>query len=159
MEGGRWHGRQTADQATNDRRAGAEGNAAVGSVIMNGDDMVAKGRNIVTTTIDPTAHAETVVIREAGKAIGHGDLTGFTLYTTFEPSPMCCGAIMTAGLGTVVMGARSQPSDRRWGEYTVERLIELAGRSGDIDVVNGVLVSECEGVRQRWEAARPPRGS
>ena len=66
---------------------------------------------------------------------------------------------MNAGIGTVVMGARSQPSDRRWGDYTVERLIEMAGRSGDIDVVNGVMVSECEAVRQRWEAGRPPGGS
>ena len=52
-------------------RAGTEGNAAVGSVIMIGD-LVAKGRNIVTTTIDPTTHAETVVIREAGRQSAMG---------------------------------------------------------------------------------------
>ena len=140
-------------------RAGAEGNDAVGSVIMDGDTVVAKGKNIVTTTIDPTAHAETVAIREAGKARGQGDLTGFTLYTTFEPCPMCCGAIMATGISRVVMGARPRTSDRRWGDYTVERLVEMAGRSRDIDVVYGVMVSECEDVRQRWEAPCPPSGS
>ena len=133
-------------------RAGAEGNAAVGSVIVNGDDVVARGRNLVASTNDPTAHAETVAIREAGKALGHVDLSGFTLYTTFEPCPMCCGAVMAGGIGTLVMGARSGPSDRRWGEYTVERLIELAGRSDAIDVVTGVMVSDCLAVRDKWKA-------
>ena len=131
-------------------RAGAEGNAAVGSVILNGDEVVARGRNLVTTTNDPTAHAETVAIREAGKAMGHVDLSGFTLYTTFEPCPMCCGAIMASGISILVMGARPGPFDRH-GEYTVEKLIELAGHSDDVDVVTGVMVSECMAVRDKWE--------
>ena len=133
-------------------RAGAEGNAAVGSVIVNGDEVVARGRNFVTTTNDPTAHAETVAIREAGARLGHTDLSGLTLYTTFEPCPMCCGAVMAGGISTLVMGARSGPSDRRWGEYAVERLIDLAGRSGDLDVVTGVMVSDCLAVRDKREA-------
>lgn len=133
-------------------RAGAEGNAAVGSVIVSGDQAVARGRNLVESTNDPTAHAETVAIREAGSTLGHVGLSGFTLYTTFEPCPMCCGAIMTCGIGTLVMGARSGPSDRRWGEYTVERLIDLVGRSSDLVLVTGVMVPDCLAVRDRWKA-------
>ena len=135
-------------------KAGAEGNAAIGSVIVNGDQVVARGRNLMTTTHDATAHAETVAIREAGKALGHVELSGYILYTTFEPCSMCCGAIMARGIGTLVMGARPGPSDRRLGEYTVEKLIELAGRSGEVDVVTGVMVSECLAVRHKWEADR-----
>ena len=143
--------RMALDEA---ERAGAEGNAAVGSVIVKDDEIVARGRNVVTTTNDPTAHAETVAIREAGKTLGHGDLSGHSLYTTFEPCPMCCGAIMVSGIGTLIMGGRPEPSDRGWGEYSVERLIELAGRSGEIDVVTDVMVPECVAVRERWEAGR-----
>src|SRR5919202_513685 len=46
-------------------RGKAEGNVAVGSVIVQGDTVVARGRNLVTSTFDPTAHAETVALREA----------------------------------------------------------------------------------------------
>ena len=49
-------------------RAKAEGNIAVGSVIAHGETVVARGRNLVATTFDPTAHAETVALREAGRA-------------------------------------------------------------------------------------------
>jgi tRNA(adenine34) deaminase len=44
-------------------RSKAEGNSAVGSVIVHGDTVVARGRNLVDSTYDPTAHAETVAIR------------------------------------------------------------------------------------------------
>ena len=71
------------------RRGAAEGNVAVGSVVVHDDRIVARGRNLVVTESDPTAHAETVALRNAGAAVGHTDFSGFTLYTTFEPCPMC----------------------------------------------------------------------
>ena len=125
----------------------AEGNPAVGSVIVRDGEIVARGRNLVATTHDPTAHAETVALREAGPAIGTDSMDGCTLYTTFEPCAMCCGALMNAGISTLVMGARPAAGESRWGGYTVERLIELAGRGDRIDVVTGVLVDECLRVR------------
>ena len=70
------------------RRGAAEGNAAVGSVVVRDGKLVARGRNLVVTQSDPTAHAETVALRNAGAAMGHTDFSEFTLYTTFEPCPM-----------------------------------------------------------------------
>jgi tRNA(adenine34) deaminase len=78
--------RMALDEAT---RGKAEGNVAVGSVIVRGDRVVARGRNLVMSTFDPTAHAETVALREAGQALKLVDFSGCTLYTTFEPCPMC----------------------------------------------------------------------
>ena len=58
--------------------------------------IVGEGANSVTTTNDPTAHAEIVAIRAACRALGTFQLTGCELYTTCEPCPMCLGAIYWA---------------------------------------------------------------
>src|SRR5215469_18932403 len=87
-------------------RGKAEGNIAVGSIIVQGETIVGRGRNLVRTACDPTAHAETVALREAGTALRRANFAGCTLYTTFEPCPMCCGAILESGITTLVMGAR-----------------------------------------------------
>ena len=129
-------------------RGKAEGNTAVGSIIVQSETVVARGRNLVRTTYDPMAHAETVALREAGTALRRADFSGCTLYTTFEPCPMCCGAILEAGISTLVMGARPAPGAGRWGDYTLERLIDLARHSGTIEVVTGILTPECADIRQ-----------
>lgn len=132
-------------------KAGIEGNIAVGSVITIGDSVVARGRNLVSSTLDVTAHCETDALRNGGKALGHVDFSGHTLYTTAEPCPMCCGAIMASGMSTVVMGARPEPSQRRYGDYTIEKLIELAGFEHKLQVVTGILPQVCADVRRQWE--------
>lgn len=129
-------------------QGGAEGNVAVGSIIVEGETILARGRNEVTTASDPTAHAETVALRHAGAAHQRTDFTGCTLYTTFEPCPMCCGAILASGVSTLVMGARHDLAESRWGAYTVEKLIELANRSDQITVVTGILTQACADVRK-----------
>ena len=128
-------------------RGGAEGNVAVGSIIVQDETVVARGRNLVTTDSDPTAHAETVALRNAGAALQRTDFSGCTLYTTFEPCPMCCGAILVSGITTLVMGARSAPPERRWGDYSVEALIAHTQSSDQIAVVTGILTQECADVR------------
>ena len=130
-------------------KGASEGNVAVGSVIVRGDMVAARGRNLVNSTLDPTAHAETVALREAGPALRQVDFAGCTLYTTFEPCPMCCGAIMASGIATLVMGARPEPSEARWGDYAVEKLIYLAGWADKIQVVTGILTQECADIRRR----------
>ena len=135
--------------AMEEARPGAgEGNGAVGSVVVHDEDLVARGRNLVTTESDPTAHAETVALRNAGAAAGHTDFSGFTLYTTFEPCPMCCGAILASGVSTLVLGARFTDVSSRWGDYAVEKLLEMTGRGGDLRVVTGILTEQCLELRR-----------
>ena len=124
-----------------------EGNAAVGSIIVKDGEIIAHGRNLVATDKDVTAHAETVALRVAGKSTGQVEFPGATLYTTFEPCPMCCGAIMAASIGTLVMGGRPAPGESRGGDYTVEGLIETAAQSANIEVVTGILTQECVDIR------------
>jgi len=66
------------------------------AVIVKDGKIIAEGANRVTSSNDPTAHAEVVAIREACKKLGHFELTGCDIYTTCEPCPMCLGAIYWA---------------------------------------------------------------
>lgn len=63
---------------------------------------VAEGWNQVTSTNDPTAHAEVVAIRRACTALGRFDLRGATLYTSCEPCPMCLASALWARIGRIV---------------------------------------------------------
>jgi tRNA(adenine34) deaminase len=137
--------RMALDEAA---RGKVEGNVAVGSVIVQGGQVVARGRNLVTSTFDPTAHAETVALREAGQALQRVDFSGCTLYTTFEPCPMCCGAILASNISTLVMGGRPSPAERRWGEYTVEHFLDYTRHAGTMQVVTDILTQECVDIRQ-----------
>ena len=125
-----------------------EGNSPIGSVIVRGGAVIGEGRNTVTTDLDPTAHAETVAIRDACRKVGTTDLAGATCYTTAEPCPMCCWVILRSGIQHLVLGARytgMQGADV--GYYTVERLVALTAKS--LDVVTGVRVEECVAVRDQ----------
>ena len=130
------------------QRAAAEGNVGVGSVIVRDGEVAARGRNLVPTTNDPTAHAETVALRVGSEILGSDDMTGYTLYTTFEPCPMCCGALMNANISSLVMGGRPDSEQTRWDSYTMESLLEMCGWSGRMEVVTGILVEECMNIRQ-----------
>jgi guanine deaminase len=66
------------------------------AVVVKHGEIVAEGANCVTSTNDPTAHAEVVAIREACKKLNHFELKGCEIYTTCEPCPMCLGAIYWA---------------------------------------------------------------
>lgn len=76
-----------------------------GAVVVKEGMVVAEAYNAVTSTKDPTAHAEMVAIREACKSLDSFQLTGCTLYTSCEPCPMCLGAIYWARLDRVVYAA------------------------------------------------------
>lgn len=67
-----------------------------GAVIVKDGKIIAHGFNKVTSTNDPTAHAEVVAIREACTMLGSFQLTGCEIYTSCEPCPMCLGAIYWA---------------------------------------------------------------
>ena len=64
-----------------------------GCVVVKGGEIVGEGNNQVTSTLDPTAHAEIVAIRDACKNLNSFQLDGCVIYTSCEPCPMCLGAI------------------------------------------------------------------
>lgn len=67
-----------------------------GCVIVKDGVIIGRGNNKVTSTNDPTAHAEVVAIRDACKNLNAFQLDGCEIYTSCEPCPMCLGAIYWA---------------------------------------------------------------
>ncbi len=67
-----------------------------GAVVVKAGKIIGRGWNQVTTSNDPTAHAEVMAIREACQKIGNFDLSGAVIYTSCEPCPMCLSAIYWA---------------------------------------------------------------
>jgi tRNA(Arg) A34 adenosine deaminase TadA len=87
-------------------RQGMIGNAGgpFGAVVVKDGRIVGEGFNRVTSTNDPTAHAEVVAIREACQALGTFDLSGAEIYASCEPCPMCLAAIYWARIGRIYYG-------------------------------------------------------
>ena len=130
-------------------RSREEGNSGVGSIVVRAGEVIGRGRNLVMTDHDVTAHAETVALRDAGAATETVDFSGCALYTTFEPCPMCCGAILLSGISTLVVGGKPAPGAGLWEGYSVEGLIDRLGRGSTIEVLGGVLADECAALMRR----------
>jgi guanine deaminase len=79
-----------------------------GAVVVKDGKIVGAAANRVTSTNDPTAHAEVVAIREACKALETFDLSGCEIYASCEPCPMCLGAVMWARLEKLYYAANRE---------------------------------------------------
>jgi tRNA(Arg) A34 adenosine deaminase TadA len=76
-----------------------------GALITRGNEIIGRGWNKVTSSNDPTAHAEITAIRAAAAALGTFQLRGCVLYTSCEPCPMCLGAVYWARMDRLVFAA------------------------------------------------------
>src|SRR5512144_2783268 len=94
--------RAALEQAAEARR---RGEVPVGAVVVLDGAVVGEGFNQPIGSHDPTAHAEIVALREAGRRTGNYRLTGATLYVTIEPCQMCVGAMVHARVARLVYGA------------------------------------------------------
>src|SRR5262245_61718765 len=134
-----------------------EGNRPAGSVIVRDGKPIGEGRNLVHTSCDPTAHGEIVAIRNTTTSLKSVDLTGCTLYTSMEPCPMCCWAIIDSKISRLVLGCRHAAMGRRdIGTYSVEALVALTGRP--LEIITGVRDRECEAQRKSWKGWRAFQG-
>ena len=79
-----------------------------GAVIVRSGDIIAEGVNQVTSTNDPTAHAEMQAIRQACRKLGTFELKNCELYSSCEPCPMCLGAIYWARLSRIYFANTAQ---------------------------------------------------
>ena len=77
----------------------------VGAVVVYDNKIVARGFNSVITLSDPTAHAEIVALRAAGKTLGNYRITDTDLYVTLEPCVMCYAALVHARIKNLYYGA------------------------------------------------------
>ena len=136
--------RQALEQALEARR---RGEVPVGAIVVIDDTVVGRGFNQPIGSHDPTAHAEIVALRDAGRAVGNYRLTGATMYVTIEPCQMCVGAMINARIARVVYGAREPKAGA----------IESAMRAHEHPSLNhrmiaegGVLEAECRALIQAF---------
>lgn len=137
--------------AINEAIKGLElGDQPFGAVLVMNDKIIRTGRNLVYSTFDPTAHAETVTLRDAGTSIKTLNFPGATLYASWEPCPMCLGAIISARINRLVLGGRKSRRGSQYGKYTVEKLIELTNVKDKLTLTTGILQKKSEKIVNQW---------
>lgn len=102
--------RKAVDLSIENVRSGRGGPFA--ALVVRDDRVIGEGTNLVTSTNDPTAHAEVVAIRRACASLGHFELSGCDIYATCEPCPMCLGAIYWARPARIYYGCTAQDAAR-----------------------------------------------
>ena len=127
----------------------------VGALVVDADgNLVGEGWNRNISEHDPSAHAEIVALRQAGKVLGNHRLIGATLYVTLEPCAMCSGAIMHARIARVVFGAR----DPKTGVAgSVLDLFAEPRLNHHATIEGGLLADECGRMLSSFFAARRGR--
>jgi tRNA(adenine34) deaminase len=132
-------------------KARVAGEVPIGAVVVLNDAVIGTGFNQPISSVDPTAHAEIVAMREAARAIGNYRLTGALLYVTVEPCLMCVGAMIHARIKEVIFGA-SEPRSGALGSAI--RAHETPGLNHKVSVTAGVLDEECRRVIQNFFAGK-----
>ncbi len=121
--------------------AEAAGEVPVGAIVLGPTgEVLGRGNNQVLRSSDPTAHAEIVALREAGRALGNYRLLGCTLVCTLEPCAMCAGAILHARTARLVYAARD-PKAGACG--SVLSVLNHPALNHQVSVTEGVLADEC----------------
>ena len=128
------------------RQSIASGDAPVGSLILDGKEVVAEGIEAVRARHDATAHAEMEALRAAFARRRSRDLDGCTLYTSVEPCIMCAYAIRLARISVVVCGARGNDGAQAISGHIVLTDERLAPSRPPPLVIRDVLADECQRV-------------
>ncbi len=127
--------------------ATASGEVPVGAVLVIDGEIVARAFNQPITTVDPTAHAEVLVLREAARKSGRYRLTDATVYVTHEPCLMCVGALIHARVSEVVYGA---VEPRTGALVSSVRALDIPSLNHRFAFTGGVLEDECRAMIQAF---------
>lgn len=115
------------------------GECPVGAVIVRNGDIVARAGNRETELKDPTAHAEILVLREAGQSLNQHTFPDCTVYTTLWPCQLCENALLRAKVPKVVCGAKS-----------FKYIYEETFSASRIEIEGPMLSDECRGIFIKW---------
>jgi tRNA(adenine34) deaminase len=118
------------------RAAAAGGDSPDGAVAVLDEAMVARGRDSVATTGDPTAHAVITVVREAARRLGRTDLSGLIVFSAVDPCAMCVGALLVSDADGLVFAT---PDAKSGASASVPK--------GQLEVVSGIMQREAAELR------------
>jgi tRNA(adenine34) deaminase len=127
------------------------GEVPVGAVVVRNGQVIVRGQNRNLRDHDPSAHAEIVAMREAGRLLGNHRLEGCELFVIIEPCAMCAGAMVHARLKRLVYGAK----DPKAG--AVESVIPVLNHpklNHQMEITGGVLEKECSQMLRNFFRAK-----
>lgn len=133
------------------KQAEVAGEVPVGAVIVLNGELIAEGWNRPISSSDPTAHAEIVVLREAGERLGNYRLLDTELYVTLEPCPMCVGAMLHARVKRVIYAASDPKTGALGGAYD---LLNSVGHNHSFEVTRGVMEARSRAMLQNFFKSR-----
>jgi len=131
--------------------AAADGDVPVGAVALLHGEVLAVAGNRREADADPTAHAEVLVLREAAAALGTWRLDEVTVVVTLEPCAMCAGAMVSARVGRVVIGAMDERAGAVGSRYN---LLDDPRLNHTAEVVVGVRAEESAALLRSFFAQR-----
>jgi tRNA(adenine34) deaminase len=121
------------------------GGSPIGCVIVLDDEVIGEGHNEVEALCDPTAHAEIVSMRRAGKLLHRSQFKGAILYSTLQPCGMCTMASIWSGISRIVYGAERHQVHQMYFEdrhfNTIDFILDAFRK--DLRVEGGLCDREC----------------
>ncbi|MGB9103732.1 MAG: tRNA adenosine(34) deaminase TadA [Terriglobales bacterium] len=132
-------------------RAQALGEVPVGAIVVCEGRIIGRGCNRNLADNDPTAHAEIVALREAGRAAANYRLPECEMFVTIEPCAMCAGALVHARLKRLVYGADDPKAGAVHSVISVLNHPQLNHR---MEVTGGVLAARCQELLQDFFRSR-----
>jgi len=134
------------------KKAGQIGEVPIGAILVSENGaVISAAHNQTIKQVDPTAHAEILVLREAAIKINNYRLLNTSLFVTVEPCMMCMGALVHARVKRIIYGA----TDPKWGAagslYNFSEDFRLNHR---VEIITGVREEECRELIQAFFRAK-----
>jgi tRNA(adenine34) deaminase len=156
------HGRADAEAAAADERfmraaldeakaALEHGDVPIGAVAVHDGQIVARAHNERERKLDPTAHAEVLLLKRTARALGRRHLDDVDVYVTIEPCPMCAGALVLARIRRLVYGA---PDEKAGAAYSLYNIVQDPRLNHECRITRGVLAQESAEVLQAFFRGR-----
>jgi tRNA(adenine34) deaminase len=133
------------------KKAEAAGEVPVGAVIVRNGELISEGWNQPISSCDPSAHAEIIALRAAGRKLDNYRLLDTELYVTLEPCPMCVGAMLHARVKRVIYAATDPKTGALGGAYD---LLNSVSHNHAFEVTGGVLEAQSRAMLQAFFRSR-----
>lgn len=129
-------------------KAREKGEIPIGAVIVKDGEIIGRGHNLTETEKDPTAHAEIVAIRQAGRklreTLGWRRLTGCSMYVTVEPCSMCAGAIVWARIEKLYIGTMDPKAGGCGSVFNIVQEQKLNHQVEVFEIEEGSTKTRCQ---------------
>jgi len=122
------------------RKAAERGEVPVGAILVKGDKVLSRDHNRCIGLNDPTAHAEMLALRKAGKILKNYRLNNTVMYVTTEPCPMCAAAMIHSRISRLVFGTVEPKFGAVESKFS---LLQDKSVNHKVEVRRGILEKEC----------------